>query len=139
MTQVWKMFLVRANGVQAPVALDIRSPIDLAYECFVKLGLRYICVLRDGKYAGMVSYNPKSIISGQRSSNHGCTIDSQKDIRQVYSRTRRRARWPLRGTIDVDVGNCISIENKLYIRRGKRWTCCFACIFMAHLVWPIDF
>ncbi|KAL7788315.1 chloride channel [Trichoderma ceciliae] len=38
----------------APVALDIRSPIDLAYECFVKLGLRYVCVLRDGKYAGMI-------------------------------------------------------------------------------------
>lgn len=37
----------------APVALDIRSPMDLVYECFVKLGLRYICVLRDGKYAGM--------------------------------------------------------------------------------------
>lgn len=38
----------------APVALDIRSPMDLVYECFVKLGLRYICVLRDGRYAGMV-------------------------------------------------------------------------------------
>lgn len=38
----------------APVALDIRSPLDLVYECFVKLGLRYICVLRDGQYAGMV-------------------------------------------------------------------------------------
>lgn len=38
---------------QAPVALDIRSPMDLVYECFVKLGLRYICVLRDGQYAGM--------------------------------------------------------------------------------------
>ncbi|KAK0748798.1 chloride channel [Apiosordaria backusii] len=37
----------------APVALDIRSPMDLVYECFVKLGLRYICILRDGKYAGM--------------------------------------------------------------------------------------
>ncbi|RDA89796.1 hypothetical protein CP533_3325 [Ophiocordyceps camponoti-saundersi (nom. inval.)] len=37
----------------APVALDIRSPMDLVYECFVKLGLRYICVLKDGKYAGM--------------------------------------------------------------------------------------
>lgn len=45
-----------ANHVycQAPVALDIRSPMDLVYECFVKLGLRYICVLRDGKYAGMI-------------------------------------------------------------------------------------
>jgi chloride channel 3/4/5 len=30
--------------------------MDLVYECFVKLGLRYICVLRDGRYAGMVSY-----------------------------------------------------------------------------------
>lgn len=40
----------------APVALDIRSPMDLVYECFVKLGLRYICVLRDGRYAGMVSF-----------------------------------------------------------------------------------
>lgn len=37
----------------APVALDIRSPMDLVYECFVKLGLRYICVTREGKYAGM--------------------------------------------------------------------------------------
>lgn len=40
------------------MALDIRSPMDLVYECFVKLGLRYICVLRDGKYAGMVSFSP---------------------------------------------------------------------------------
>ncbi|KAI5459877.1 chloride channel protein 3 [Mariannaea sp. PMI_226] len=37
----------------APVALDIRSPMDLVYELFSKLGLRYICVLKDGKYAGM--------------------------------------------------------------------------------------
>ena len=38
-----------------PVSLDIHSPMDLVYECFVKLGLRYICVLRDGHYAGLVS------------------------------------------------------------------------------------
>jgi chloride channel 3/4/5 len=38
----------------APVALDAHSPTDLVYECFVKLGLRYICALRDGKFAGMV-------------------------------------------------------------------------------------
>lgn len=37
------------------MALEIRSPMDLVYECFVKLGLRYICVLRDGQYAGLVS------------------------------------------------------------------------------------
>ena len=28
--------------------------MDLVYQCFVKLGLRYVCVLRDGKYAGLV-------------------------------------------------------------------------------------
>lgn len=30
--------------------------MDLVYECFVKLGLRYICILRDGRYAGMVGH-----------------------------------------------------------------------------------
>lgn len=29
--------------------------MDLVYECFVKLGLRYVCVTRDGRYAGLVS------------------------------------------------------------------------------------
>lgn len=29
--------------------------MDLVYECFAKLGLRYVCVLKDGQYAGMVS------------------------------------------------------------------------------------
>ncbi len=38
----------------APVALDSHSPMDLVYQCFVKLGLRYMCVLRDGQFAGMV-------------------------------------------------------------------------------------
>lgn len=38
----------------SPVALDIYSPMDLVFECFVKLGLRYICVTREGKYAGLV-------------------------------------------------------------------------------------
>jgi chloride channel 3/4/5 len=45
----------------APVALDVHSPMDLVYECFVKLGLRYICVLRDGKYAGLVSITLKPL------------------------------------------------------------------------------
>jgi chloride channel 3/4/5 len=39
----------------APVALERNSPMDLVYECFAKLGLRYLCVLRDGKFAGVVS------------------------------------------------------------------------------------
>lgn len=38
----------------APVTLDICSPMDLVFECFVKLGLRYICVLKEGRYAGLV-------------------------------------------------------------------------------------
>ncbi|KAL4867412.1 hypothetical protein BDV12DRAFT_120590 [Aspergillus spectabilis] len=38
----------------APLALDIHSPIDLVYQCFVKLGLRYLCVLHNGQYAGLV-------------------------------------------------------------------------------------
>ncbi|KIW62760.1 hypothetical protein PV04_10895 [Phialophora macrospora] len=38
----------------APVALDVHSPMDLVFQCFVKLGLRYICVLSDGEFRGMV-------------------------------------------------------------------------------------
>ncbi|KAF9893411.1 hypothetical protein FE257_011843 [Aspergillus nanangensis] len=38
----------------APVSLDIHSPIDLVYQCFAKLGLRYLCVLQNGEYAGLV-------------------------------------------------------------------------------------
>lgn len=38
----------------SPLALDICSPMELVYECFSKLGLRYICVLRQGKYVGLV-------------------------------------------------------------------------------------
>ncbi|EXJ90763.1 chloride channel, other eukaryote [Capronia coronata CBS 617.96] len=38
----------------APVALDMHSPMNLVYQCFVKLGLRYICVLNEGEYRGMV-------------------------------------------------------------------------------------
>ena len=34
----------------APMSLDIYSPMDLVFECFVKLGLRYICVSKEGKY-----------------------------------------------------------------------------------------
>ncbi len=41
---------------QAPLALDIHSPMDLVYECFAKLGLRYVCVLKEGRFAGLVSF-----------------------------------------------------------------------------------
>ncbi|KAG8531503.1 uncharacterized protein KY384_003132 [Bacidia gigantensis] len=38
----------------APIALDIHSPMDQVFQCFTKLGLRYVCVLKGGMYAGMV-------------------------------------------------------------------------------------
>lgn len=38
----------------SPMALDIKSPLELVFECFSKLGLRYICVLDGGKFAGLV-------------------------------------------------------------------------------------
>ena len=38
----------------APMALDVHSPMDLVFQCFTKLGLRYICVTKEGLYAGMV-------------------------------------------------------------------------------------
>ncbi|KAF2126187.1 hypothetical protein P153DRAFT_369537 [Dothidotthia symphoricarpi CBS 119687] len=52
----------------APVALDVHSPMDLVYECFVKLGLRYICVLRDGQYAGLV--HKKSFVKYMKELEH---------------------------------------------------------------------
>jgi chloride channel 3/4/5 len=38
----------------SPIALDIHSPMDLVYQCFVKLGLRYICAVSEGRYVGML-------------------------------------------------------------------------------------
>jgi chloride channel 3/4/5 len=36
------------------MALDVHSPMDLVYQCFAKLGLRYICVVQNGQYTGLV-------------------------------------------------------------------------------------
>ncbi|KAL1998669.1 hypothetical protein VTN02DRAFT_5768 [Thermoascus thermophilus] len=52
----------------APIALDIHSPINLVYQCFVKLGLRYVCVLRDGQYAGLV--HKKSFVKFMKDNEH---------------------------------------------------------------------
>ncbi|KAF3221970.1 hypothetical protein TWF192_009626 [Orbilia oligospora] len=38
----------------APIALEIRSPMELVYELFVKLGLRFLCITQEGQFAGMV-------------------------------------------------------------------------------------
>ncbi|EGC41744.1 CLC channel protein [Histoplasma capsulatum var. duboisii H88] len=53
----------------APMALDIHSPIDLVYQCFVKLGLRYMCVQRDGQYAGLV--HKKSFVKFMKEHEEG--------------------------------------------------------------------
>ncbi|POS84760.1 hypothetical protein EPUL_003118, partial [Erysiphe pulchra] len=38
----------------APLSLDIQSSMDLVYQCFLKLGLRYLCVLREGRFVGLI-------------------------------------------------------------------------------------
>ncbi|KAF3915296.1 hypothetical protein AA313_de0202069 [Arthrobotrys entomopaga] len=38
----------------APIALEIRSPMELVYELFAKLGLRFLCITQEGQFAGMV-------------------------------------------------------------------------------------
>lgn len=43
--------------------------MDLVYELFAKLGLRYICVLKDGKYAGMVSIRGLLLMFSLRDAN----------------------------------------------------------------------
>jgi chloride channel 3/4/5 len=53
-----KIFTKNPLTIQAPLALDIHSPMDLVYECFVKLGLRYVCVTKEGRYAGLVGFFP---------------------------------------------------------------------------------
>ncbi|KAK3391686.1 hypothetical protein B0T20DRAFT_421947 [Sordaria brevicollis] len=60
--------------------------MDLVYELFVKLGLRYICILRDGKYAGMVSSYPltPAFLPGFVA-NEVSQTDTQKDVRQVHA------------------------------------------------------
>jgi chloride channel 3/4/5 len=64
----------------APISLDVHSPMDLVYECFVKLGLRYICVLRDGKYAGLVSHLMLLVLVLRLTT----LADSQEDLCQVH-------------------------------------------------------
>ena len=70
---------LRHIDVSAPIGLDIHSSLELVYECFVKLGLRHICVLKDGKYHGMVSAKVTSggpafawlpLLEGVLSDNH---------------------------------------------------------------------
>ena len=50
-----KVVDLRHINDSAPMGLDIHSSLELVYECFAKLGLRHICVLKDGKYHATVS------------------------------------------------------------------------------------
>jgi hypothetical protein len=40
--------------VQGPIALSRNSPMELVFELFSKLGLRYLCIIENGKYIGVV-------------------------------------------------------------------------------------
>ncbi|KAH9205569.1 hypothetical protein DL95DRAFT_417321 [Leptodontidium sp. 2 PMI_412] len=40
---------------QAPLTLDIKSPMELAYQCFVKLGLRNVCVTSNGRFIKVIN------------------------------------------------------------------------------------
>ncbi|KAK9453329.1 chloride channel [Dipodascopsis uninucleata] len=39
---------------RTPICLDIKSPVSMAYLVFVKLGLRIICLVEDGKFYGVL-------------------------------------------------------------------------------------
>ncbi|KAK9460124.1 chloride channel [Lipomyces oligophaga] len=39
---------------RAPISLDINSPLAMVYLMFVKMGLRMVCVLEDGKFWGVL-------------------------------------------------------------------------------------
>ena len=55
--------------------------MDLVYELFSKLGLRYICVLKDGKYAGMVGLGLRAVVS---SHDHAMEADKKS---QTHKKT----------------------------------------------------
>jgi hypothetical protein len=61
--------------------------MDLVYECFVKLGLRYVCVTKEGRYAGMVSLLTDAILLLLIP-----TVDAQEDICKVHAGIRRKGR-----------------------------------------------
>ena len=67
------------------MALDIRSPMDLVYECFVKLGLRYVCVTKEGRYAGLVS-EPQSIVK---------RLSAKISPKQTHKKTFAKYMWEL--------------------------------------------
>ena len=87
----------------APIGLDIHSSLELVYECFAKLGLRQICVLKDGKYHGMLSAKVTSggpalawlpLLEGALSNNHYRYIR-----RHSYSTSKGKGRTLARSKI----------------------------------------
>ena len=39
---------------QGPIALSRNAPMELVFELFSKLGLRYLCIVDGGRYVGVV-------------------------------------------------------------------------------------
>jgi CBS domain-containing protein len=39
---------------EGPIALSRNAPMELVFELFSKLGLRYLCIVDGGKYLGVV-------------------------------------------------------------------------------------
>lgn len=42
---------------QPPITLELQAPIAFVADCFRKLGLEYICAVRNGKFLSLVSLN----------------------------------------------------------------------------------
>lgn len=43
-----------ADFQQSPIALEADAPMQFVYDCFRNLGLSYLCVVRNGKFVGLV-------------------------------------------------------------------------------------
>ncbi len=47
---------------KSPIALEANTPLQIAHDCFRKLGFRYLCVVQNGRYVGLVSCCPVSFM-----------------------------------------------------------------------------
>lgn len=72
----------------APMSLEKNSPMDLVWECFAKLGLRYLCVLGNGKFAGVVCCACNACNAGRHHSN--IPTGSQESVCEIFKGRKRR-------------------------------------------------
>ncbi len=45
---------LKQTDLQGPIALSRNAPMELVFELFSKLGLRYLCIVDGGRYIGVV-------------------------------------------------------------------------------------